>query len=72
MMLEIPSDDATRSVSSGRRVVNQRRYVRAPLALFWTCSLSDATSFPCHRRDVSASGIAVFAPKDHASADINL
>jgi hypothetical protein len=43
-------------------IENQRRHKRAPLVLFGTCSLSDATSFPCHTRDLSASGIAVYAP----------
>jgi hypothetical protein len=43
-------------------VQNQRRHKRAPLVLFGTCSLSDATNFPCHTRDLSASGIAVYAP----------
>jgi hypothetical protein len=45
-----------------RPTENQRRHRRAPLVLFGTCSLSDATSFPCHTRDLSASGIAVYAP----------
>ncbi len=62
MILETPSGDATRPVSTEHGADNQRRYTRAPLVLFGTCSLSDATSFPRHTRDVSASGIAVFAP----------
>jgi hypothetical protein len=59
MSPEAPLGDATPVI---HRVINQRRYIRAPLVLFGTCSLSDATSFPCHTRDLSASGIAVYAP----------
>jgi hypothetical protein len=62
MILETPLGGATRPVSTEQGAHNQRRYIRAPLVLFGTCSLSDATSFPCHTRDVSASGIAVYAP----------
>lgn len=62
MFLNNLLSDATLLESSERRPENQRRHRRAPLVLFGSCSLSDATSFPCHTRDLSASGIAVFAP----------
>jgi hypothetical protein len=62
MLFQMPPGDATPPVSPETRVENHRRYTRAPLVLFGTCSLSDATSFPCHTRDLSAGGIAVFAP----------
>lgn len=62
MFLNNQLRDATPPESSERPPENQRRHRRAPLVLFGTCSLSDATSFPCHTRDLSASGIAVYAP----------
>src|SRR4051794_26217581 len=61
MISEVSSVDET-LVEKFHRGMNQRRYARAPLVMFGACSLSDATSFPCHTRDLSANGIAVFAP----------
>ena len=62
MPLDFAPPDAIAATSQAQTSGNQRRYARAPLVLFGTCSLSDATNFPCHTRDLSASGIAVYAP----------
>ena len=44
------------------KTIDLRRHARIPLVLFGRCRLLGAGSFPCHTKDVSASGVALYAP----------
>lgn len=43
-------------------VPDQRLFRRTPLVLFGRCRILGLPEFPCHTRDISASGVAIAAP----------